>query len=410
MCGACGCAFLPGGLTSINNAATTGIAYLYITAQANTTISAYTVTESTGALTADGNAVGTGAVPSAIALTPSGSALFVANSGSNSISSYSINSDATLTPASATTPTGTTPMGLAIDSGGKFLFVANQGSSSISVFSINGTGLTAVPGSPFTTIPVGYSFENGTLPSAVAVSNSGKFLYVANQLANFVSAFAINSTSGALTALPVPFYQDGQTAPSGLAVTPNGAFLYVANAGANSNNISAWAICDNVVNTCPNPNTPDGTLSPVTGSPFPAGLGPIAIAFDPGFNFAYVVGKGSSTISQYSYGPGSGVLTPLSPASISTGLNPVSIAILPGVVRADVGNTLFDTTDYAYVANIGAGTIFDFLTFYQQRSSECSRTAPLLFSDRPRRSQANFSYDLFMGERASRPFSSVSAS
>jgi len=345
------------GCTSINNAATTGVADLYITAQANTTISAFTVTESSGALTANGNAVATAQVPSAIAVTPSGNALFVANSASNSISSYSVNSDATLTPASATTATGTTPMGLAIDSGGKFLFVANQGSSNISVFSINGTGLTAVTGSPFTTIPVGYSFQNGTLPSAVAVSSSGKFLYVANQLANFVSAFAINGTSGALTALPVPFYQDAQTSPSGLAVTPNGAFLYVANAGANSNNISAWAICDNVITTCADPNTPDGTLSPVTGSPFPAGLGPVAIAFDPGFNFAYVVDKGSSTISQYSFGPGSGVLTPLSPATISTGLTPVSMAILPGVVRADVGNTLFDTTDFAYVANIGAGTI-----------------------------------------------------
>jgi 6-phosphogluconolactonase (cycloisomerase 2 family) len=155
----------------------------------------------------------------------------------------------------------------------------------------------------------------------------------------------------------VPFYQDAQTSPSGLAVTPNGAFLYVANAGANSNNISAWAICDNVLTTCANPNTPDGTLSPVTGSPFPAGLGPVAIAFDPGFNFAYVVDKQSSTISQYSYGPGNGVLTPLSPATISAGLNPVSISILPGVVQADVGNTLYDTRDFAYVANIGAGTI-----------------------------------------------------
>jgi len=349
--------FCLAGCTSINNAATTGIAYLYVAAQGNTTISAYTVTQSTGALTTNGNAVGTGSVPSAIAITPSGSVLFVANSGSNSISSYTINSDATLTAASGTTATGTTPMGLAIDPGGKFLFVANQRSSNISVFSINGTALTAVPGSPFTTIPLGYDFANGTLPSALAVSNSGNFLYVANQLTNFVSAFAINTTSGALTALPVPFYQDAQTSPSGLAVTPNGAFLYVANAGANSNNISAWAICDNVLTTCANPNTPDGTLSPVTGSPFPAGLGPVAIAFDPGFNFAYVVDKQSSTISQYSYGPGNGVLTPLSPATISAGLNPVSISILPGVVQADVGNTLYDTRDFAYVANIGAGTI-----------------------------------------------------
>jgi 6-phosphogluconolactonase len=349
--------FCLAGCTSVNNGATTGISYLYVTAQANTTISAYTVTQSSGALTTLGNAIGTGSAPSAIAVTPSGTALFVANSGSNSISSYSINSDASLTAASATTPTGNTPAGLAIDPGGKFLFVSNQVSSNISVFSINGTALTLAPGSPFTTIPVGLSYPNGTLPASVAVSATGNFLYVANQLANFVSAFAINSTSGALTPLPVPFYQDGQTSPSGLAVTPNGGFLYVANAGANSNNISAWAICDKVVNTCSNANTPDGTLTPVTGSPFPAGLGPVAIAFDPGFNFAYVVDKGSNTISQYSFGPGDGVLTPLSPGTISTGVTPVSIAIVSGVVAADVGNSLFDITDYAYVANLGAGTI-----------------------------------------------------
>jgi 6-phosphogluconolactonase len=358
-----GCLLLPillfclAGCSNNSRSATTGISYLYVTAQANTTISAYTVTQSSGALTTIGNALGTGSVPSAIAVTPSGSALFVANTGSSNISSYSINSDGTLTAASATTAAGTTPTGLAIDSGGKFLFVANQGSSDVSVYSINGTGLTQVPGSPFTTIPSGLSYPNGTLPAAVAVSASGKFLYVANQLANFVSAFSINSTSGALSPLGVPFYDDGQTSPSGLAVTPNGGFLYVANAGANSNNISAYAICDNVVNSCANPNTPDGTLTRVTGSPFPAGLAPVAIAFDPGFNFAYVVDKGSNTISQYSYGPESGVLTPLSPGTISTGATPVSIAILSGVVPADVGNTLFNTTDYAYVANLGAGTI-----------------------------------------------------
>src|ERR1700674_1203106 len=103
-----GCLLLPillfclAGCSNNSGSATTGISYLYVTAQANTTISAYTVTQSSGALTTIGNALGTGSVPSAIAVTPSGSALFVANSGSSNISSYSINSDGTLTAASAT--------------------------------------------------------------------------------------------------------------------------------------------------------------------------------------------------------------------------------------------------------------------------------------------------------------------
>jgi 6-phosphogluconolactonase len=345
--------------SSYNAPNTSGTGVLYVTAQANTTISAYVVTQSNGALTGNGNSIGTGSGPTAIAMTPAANALFVLNSGSNNISSYSIDSAGGLTAISTTTPTGKRPAGLATDTGGKFLFVANQLSSDISVYAINGTGLTQVPGSPFTTIPAGYSYPNGTLPAAVAVSKSGKFLYVANQLANFVSAFSINTTSGALTALGVPFYNVG-IAPSGLGVTPNGGFLYVANAGADSNNISAFAICDLVVTSCNNVNNPDGTLTPVAGSPFPAGLGPVDIAFDPGFNFAYVVDRGSNQISQYAYGPGDGALIPLSPGTISTGLTPVSIAVLSGVIPADVGNSLYNVTDYAYVANLGAGTISTF--------------------------------------------------
>jgi 6-phosphogluconolactonase len=319
-----------------------------------------------GAISAIGSNVATGSVPSAIAVTPSINALFVANSASNSISSYTINTDGTLTAVSGTTPTGLTPTGLAIDPAGKFLFVANQGwnndpnsgRSSVSVFAINGTGLAKVAGSPFTTIPAGFSYPNGTLPSGLVVSASGEFLYVASELANFVSAFSVSS-SGVLTPLGVPFYNSG-LGPAGLAITPKGDFLYVANSGNPSNNVSAFAICDAVVTSCADVNKPDGKLTEVTGSPFPAGLGPVAIAVDPAFNFVYVVDKGSNQVSQYSFGTGTGVLTPLSPGTVSTGATPVSIGILSGATGTNVGNTTTNPTDYVYVANLGAGTVSTF--------------------------------------------------
>jgi 6-phosphogluconolactonase len=349
------CLMACGGNNSVVNAGGAGL--LFVTAQSNTTLSAFVVNLTNGALSANGDSVGTGAAPSAIAITPSISALFVANSGANSVSAYTVSSFGGLTEASGTTPTGTKPTGLAIDPAGKFLFVANQSSSNISVFTISGTTLTAVPGSPFTTIPAGLSYPNGTLPTAVAVSNSGNYLYVANQLANFVSAFAINS-SGALTPLGVPYYSEPLgTSPSGLGIQPNGGFLYVMNAGANSNNISAFAICDVVVTSCANPNSPDGTLTEIAGSPFPAGLGPVAITFDPNYVFAYVVDQNSNDVSQYSYGTGNGALTPLSPATISTGLTPVSIALRVGATGSNIGNTTTNPTDWIYVANSGAGTI-----------------------------------------------------
>jgi 6-phosphogluconolactonase len=348
-------------LTSCGNnsaALSSGAGVLYVTGQGDSSISAFSLNLGSGALSAIGNVIGTGAVPAAIAVTPAVNALFVANSGSNSISSYTINSDGTLTAASGTTKTGTTPTALAIDPAGKFLFVANQGSSSVSVFTISGSALAAVAGSPFTTIPAGLSYPNGTLPSGVVVSASGKFLYVANELANFVSAFSVNS-SGALTPLGVPFYDTG-LGPAGLAISPNGGFLYIANSGSPSNNISAFAICDAVVNTCANVNSPDGTLTPVTGSPFPAGLGPVAIAFDPAFAFAYVVDKGSNQISLYSFATGTGVLTPLSPGTVSTGATPVSMAVRSGATGTNIGNTTTNPTDFVYVANNGAGTVSTF--------------------------------------------------
>jgi len=344
------------GCSSNSTLATTGNGLLFLTAQANTTLSVYGINLSSGALSTIGASTATGAAPAAIAITPALDALFVANSGSNNISSYTSNSSGVLSQAAGTTPAGKTPMGLAIDPGGKFLFVANQGSSDISVFSISGATLKAVPGSPFTTIPAGLSYANGTLPVAVAVSLTGNYLYVANQLANFVSVFSINSSTGVLRPLGVPFYNVG-TSPSGLGISPNGGFLYVMNAGSDSNNISAFAICDFQVTSCNSPTTPDGTLTEVTGSPFSTGLGPIGIAFDLNFNFAYVVSKGSNTISQYSYGTGNGVLTPLSPATISTGLTPVGIAVRTGATGTDIGNTITNPTDYVYVANNGAGSI-----------------------------------------------------
>jgi 6-phosphogluconolactonase len=348
---------------SNNNSASSssGIGVLYLTAQGNTTISAFSLALSSGGLTQIGTSLGTGAVPFAVAITPGINALFVSNNGANNLSSYAINSDGSLSAVSGNSATGSSPMGMAIDPAGKFLFVSNQGtfqnaaSGTVSAFTIQGTTLTAVAGSPFATEAIGELTGSG--PVAVAVSNSGNFLYAANQFDNTVAAFSVNSSSGALTPLGASPYSVG-TSPSGLAISPNGGFLYVTNAG--SNDVSAFAICDIVVTTCANVNSPDGSLTPVSGSPFPAGVGPVTMAFDPAFTYAYVVDKQSNQISQYSYGTGSGVLSPLSPAAISTGTTPVSIAVRSGTTGTNIGNTTTNPTDFVFVANNGASTISTF--------------------------------------------------
>ena len=335
-----------------NNSTVTGIGILYVATQGDTGISSYSISLANGAITAIGKEATTGSVPASVVT--AGNAVFVSNSQAGNISSYTVNSDGTLTAVSGTQPAGTTPIGMATDAAGKFLFVANQGtftnpaSGTISVFTINGTTLAAAPGSPFSTATPGVI--TGTGPVSVGVTPKGDFVYAANQFTNTVTGFSVSS-AGALTLLPGSPFPVG-ISPSAIAVTPDGNFLYVANTG--SNTVSAFAICENASVSCV---TPNGSLTAVVGSPFPAGLGPVSIAADPSGKFLFVADEQSNQVTQYRVSTGTGALTVQSPATVSTGTNPVSVA-----VRAGSGALLGDggTANYVYVANTGSASISTF--------------------------------------------------
>ncbi|MGH9529352.1 MAG: lactonase family protein [Terriglobales bacterium] len=338
---------------------------MWLTAQGNATIQAYTINLSSGGLSLDGSAQATANAPTSIVVTPKGDAAFISNSGTGSqsvgggISAYTINSDGTFKPAGSTILAGPTPSGMAINAAGTFLFVANQGSfdltppgalpGSISVFSVSGASLTPVAGSPFSTETNGATV--GTGPVSVAVSASGNYLYVANQFANTVSSFQISS-SGALT--PLTTYPVG-ISPSAVFVSlaqgtiPAGQYLYVANAG--SNNISGFAICD--VANASGCSTPNGVLTSIAGSPFAAEPGPVAIAMDPTAPFLYAADEQANQISQYAWSSGTGALTALSPAAISAGGSPVSVAIRSGVAATSTAAGI----DYLYAANLNASSV-----------------------------------------------------
>lgn len=345
-----------------NSALTTsGTGVLYVAAQGNTSLSPFGIDLTTGLLSTSTNTASTGNMPSAAVIAPSGGAIFVANGQDNTISSFTVNPDGTVKAAGTATALkapALNPVGLAIDAAGKFLFVANQGTfnltqtsptpvkGSISVLAVNGTTLSEIAGSPFLTEQPADVIGSG--PVSVAVAPNGNYLYVANQFTNTVSAYSLSS--GALTLLPGSPYNVGTT-PSAVAITPDGNFVYVANSG--SNNVSAFAACTNANLTCV---TPTGQLTPVAGSPFSAGVGPVAIlaVSSPLAEFLYVVDHGSNQVSQYRVATGTGVLTAATTAAVSTGTGPTAITAHIGTstVLADGGET-----DYVYVANTDGGTI-----------------------------------------------------
>jgi 6-phosphogluconolactonase (cycloisomerase 2 family) len=136
-----------------------------------------------------------------IAFAPNGTAL-VSETGpggpnSSAISSYSVQSNGTLTPISASVPTlGAANCWNVVTADGHFVYASNAGSSSISGFAISNTGaLTASPGTVVGINP------SGATNLDIAVSADGKFLYSLNAGNGSIGVFAIQPANGTLTNL-----------------------------------------------------------------------------------------------------------------------------------------------------------------------------------------------------------------
>lgn len=249
-----------------------------------------------------------GLSPVALTMDPAGRFLFVANRDSNSISVFSVGSNASLT-AVPTSPFGVSdPVALAVTPSGKILYVADQAASLVWTFEIGANGaLSLNPLLP----PVG----TGSAPSALAMNSLGSFLYVPNRDSETVSAFSIASgagqVAGELSTIPGSAYPTG-LGPVSAAVDPSGQFLYVAD--ENSNQISGYRI-----------RAGTGTLTALTNSPYNTGAEPIYVAISPTNKFLYVSNHGAASLSAYSIAPATGNLVPASGAVV-TGGQPSGIA------------------------------------------------------------------------------------
>jgi DNA-binding beta-propeller fold protein YncE len=214
---------------------------------------------------------------------------------------------------------------VAVDPSGRFVYVVNRsgfpfGGDNVLGYTIDSaTGaLTAISGSPFPT---------GVSPSSVAVDPSGTFAYVANLGSDppfgggNVSGYTIDSTSGALTPISGSPFPAGSV-PSSVAVDTSGRFAYVANSFVfgGGNSVSGYTI-----------DSTSGALTPIPGSPFPAGIVPRSVAVDPSGSFAYVANAGRlsqpGNISGFTIDSTTGALTPIPGSPFPTGATPVSVAV-----------------------------------------------------------------------------------
>ncbi|HEY2497355.1 MAG TPA: beta-propeller fold lactonase family protein [Candidatus Angelobacter sp.] len=258
------------------------------------------------------NVFATGAGPIALAMSPTTPFLYAADQTSGDITAFTVDPGTGSLGAVAGSPflitPASNPQSLAISPQGNLLFTANPTQGTVAAFVINSNGaLAAVAGSPFST-------GVGSTPNSIAVEHSGRFLYVADTAHNAVLGFAIQS-NGTLTPISGSPFGTG-AAPSGIGIDPQGALLFVANAG--SNDVSAYAI-----------DSSSGALGAISGSPFATGgVGPSAVAVDANTSIVYVTDEVSHDVAAFGIAS-NGVLKPVtgSPFGVATSASSISVVL-----------------------------------------------------------------------------------
>jgi YVTN family beta-propeller protein len=240
-------------------------------------------------------AIGVGADPSAIAITPDGRTAYVVNSGSG-----------TVTPISTATRragrairVGADPSAIAITPDGRTAYVTNSGSDTV-------TPISTATGRP------GAAIRTGAYPKALAITPGGRTLYVLNWAGGSVTPIA-TSTDTPGRAIGVGSF------PSAIAIAPDGATAYVVNYGS-----------DTV--------TPIATAIGTAGPPIGVGQAPNSIAISPSGRTAYVVDGDTDAVTPIATATGTA-----GPA-VSVGYSPVAVAV------SRAGTT-------AYVVNVISGTV-----------------------------------------------------
>jgi 6-phosphogluconolactonase len=179
------------------------------------------VVGSGGALTlSSGSPYKAGVKPSAITSDPTNRFVYVTDFASNELIGYTIQGGSTLDfLINGPFKTGNEPNAIAIDPRGIYIYVTNGLDSTVSAFQI-----ALSTGTPSSVVNVTGSQLNSTdtTPVAVIVDPAlGRFVYTANQLADSISGFRLNPTTGAMTATPSGPYPTGDQ-PAALASVPHG--------------------------------------------------------------------------------------------------------------------------------------------------------------------------------------------
>lgn len=317
----------------------------------------------------------TGKEPAALVASPEESGeikhVYVVNFGGNTISRYSRNGTSGALTLLGTTATGSKPRGIAITSNGKYVYVSYYGEAKIGCFERNLTTgeLTLISGHE--------TIATGTSPYQVIVDPAGETVYVVAEKEEgakyYVWQYKIES-GGVLVGLGTPKVETGAN-PTHLAITASGKYVYIVAQGAESSKFYIWQYereaggalkslgtkkvevagkctgitCGASAHVYATGFTAErlyqwkigagGALEALAPEYVATGKEPFAVACTPDGKNVYTTNAAANTLGIYERNTSTGLLTAASPASVATGKEP------QGVIAA--GNSTVYTTNYA---------------------------------------------------------------
>jgi len=243
----------------------------------------------------------------ALAMSPSRRWLYAVNAGSNTISTFSIDSGGALTLTDVTASGGRGPN--SITASGDLVYVLNAGGTpNISGFTRTGGQLAPIPGS---TRELGRS-DAGAVQ--VAFSPSGRILIVSDKAANSIETFVLDSRG--IPGAPNVFASSGP-APFGFGFAKNNTVVFseAASVPAGSSSASSYAL------------TNDGGLSAVSASISTTQGAACWLVVTQNGRWAYTANAASGSLSLFAIEKDSGALT-LENATAAIGIaHPTDMAL-----------------------------------------------------------------------------------
>ncbi len=329
--------------------------YLYVTSATKTTsgaVNAYAVDYQSGALTplADSPIPSGGNNPVSLVAAPNQKYIYVINNAapSSNVVEFAVGSDGKLYPQN-TYPVvqnpgamivGSLPTALAIDPTGSFLYITftyqngysttSPGPGGVAVYPIKSDGSLASPvmngNLPY--FPVGNN-PVGIVVSPNSATSTGRFVYVIDQekpasgaAYGVLLTFSASTTTGALNPVAGTGTLSGGvaagTTPAGIAEDPGGHFIYVSD--ETTNQLYGYLV------------TATGAPQALISSPFTTGSFPLGVTVDPRGEYVYVANFGSETVSAFAINTSTGALSGVAGASGSTvATGPTCVAIEPAL-------------------------------------------------------------------------------